>query len=162
MAKNTVCGVASATLVMTVLYGALNIAALACTDRYFHPQLFGFQLLFAIYFLIGPILGLISVKKGIVPWVMPQWHAMISGTNICLAIPALIMACYGTALGWETMEYYKESKGDDHTKAYAMWIVAAPSLDIVCTVLILALSVLSFGATLRRTDAVEIAKRPAQ
>ena len=46
------------------------------------------------------------------------------------------MACYGTALGWETMEYYKESKGADHTKAYAMWIVAAPSLDIVCTILI--------------------------
>ena len=86
------------------------------------------------------------------------------------------MACYGTALGWETMEYYKESKGADHTKAYAMWIVAAPSLDIVCTILIckllfsfnehltnptlVALSILSFLATLRRSDAVEISKRP--
>jgi len=161
MAKSAVCGMAAAALAVTIVYGVLNLAALCCTDRYFHPQFYGLQFMAALYFLVGPILGLVA-HKGLQEnrqlWCIPQWHAMMSATNICLAIPALTLACYGTVIGWETMEYYKELNSEA-TKAYTMWIVAAPSLDIVCTVLILALSVLSFKATLTRDNAVKIVYR---
>ena len=33
---------AAAALAVTIVYGVLNLAALCCTDRYFHPQVSDF------------------------------------------------------------------------------------------------------------------------
>merc|ERR1712187_158972 len=159
MAKKSVGGIAIGALLMAIVYGAINLAALSCTDRYFHPQLFGLQFMFALYFLLGPIIGIISVKKGSQPWSLPQWHAMISGTNICLAIAALLLACYGCALQYETSEYYKDLKGSDYTATYYMWIIGSAALNVCLTIIILALSAASFNATLLRDNAVKIANR---
>ena len=55
-----------------------------------NSQFYGLQFMAALYFLVGPILGLVA-HKGLQEnrqlWCIPQWHAMMSATNICLAIP---------------------------------------------------------------------------
>ena len=93
-------------LFIAVVYFAICIAALSSDSRYFIPevrkclshhsvtyvlfshksnfQIFGIQIVFAITFLISPILGLIAVAKN-----SPEtafWHAMLSASGIALAI----------------------------------------------------------------------------
>ena len=112
-------------------------AVTMCFDPHvFDHGFYGFQIYFAFYFTVAPTIGLYAVYRNNVE--LAHWFCMMSATSVCVAIPSTLLAAFYVSLAYELAQYYEYSR--DNTN----WILAAPCVCLVVSVLSLCLSVISF------------------
>ena len=108
-----------------------------CFDPHvFDHAFYGFQIYFAFYFTVAPIIGLHAAHRSNVE--LAHWFCFMSATSICVAIPSTILAAYYLPLAYEFAQYYQD------TRYNINWILAAPSLCLIFSALSLCLAVISF------------------
>ena len=113
--------------------------SMCLNEHVFDHGFYGFQIYFAFYFTIPPIIGLFAVSLQNVE--LAHWYCMMSGSGICISLPSIVTSAYYIVLADSLNQYYQIREAE---QAFLNWILTAPIICLICSFLTLCLSVTAF------------------
>ncbi|CBY20280.1 unnamed protein product [Oikopleura dioica] len=123
-------------LVFVLLWVFISAFAVGSNKYFFIPEFFAPQLGFAVVLLAVPISGLRASRQKSADAAF--WHAFLSCSGTCVTATSCVLAAYGLAIGVQMEKFYAAQYNPvlffDTWKSYNSWILAAPALCFVCSV----------------------------
>ena len=126
-------------LLVAISHVVVCSISMCLNEHVFDHGFYGFQIYFAFYFTIPPIIGLCAVCLHNVE--LAHWYCMMSASGICLSIPSIITSAYYIVLADSLRQYYQIRQAEENL---TNWILTAPIICLICSFLTLCLSVISF------------------
>ncbi|CAG5113482.1 Oidioi.mRNA.OKI2018_I69.chr2.g7586.t1.cds [Oikopleura dioica] len=124
-------------LVFVITWIVVSALAVGSNKYFFIPEFFAPQLGFAVVLLAVPISGLRASRQKSADAAF--WHAFLSCSGTCVTATSCVLAAYGLAIGVQMEKFYSAQNNPvtffDTWDSYCSWILAAPALCFVCSVI---------------------------